>query len=191
MTFKSSIFIFLALMVSGFAVFLAARNGVYPVALVNSQIISARDLEKDYNAALRYFHNAILTYGSDPAILEKEDSKKEIRRATLNKLVTDILISQEAEKRLGRELSDVTEKIISQNLNSQNLEKAVSEIYGLGLEDFKKQILVSQAHREILEGKMFANKENFDQWLADASGKARVVILLPDFSWDGKQVVVK
>ena len=178
-------------MVSGFAVFLAARNGVYPVALVNSQIISARDLEKDYNAALRYFHNAILTYGSDPAILEKEDSKKEIRRATLNKLVTDILISQEAEKRLGRELSDVTEKIISQNLNSQNLEKAVSEIYGLGLEDFKKQILVSQAHREILEGKMFANKENFDQWLADASGKARVVILLPDFSWDGKQVVVK
>jgi len=191
MTFKSSIFIFLALMVSGFAVFIAARNGVYPVALVNSQIISARDLEKDYNAALRYFHNAILTYGSDPAILEKEDSKKEIRRATLNKLVTDILISQEAEKRLGRELSDVTEKIISQNLNSQNLEKAVSEIYGLGLEDFKKQILVSQAHREILEGKMFANKENFDQWLADASGKARVVILLPDFSWDGKQVVVK
>ena len=191
MTFKSSILIFLALMVSGFAVFIAARNGVYPVALVNSQIISARDLEKDYNAALRYFHNAILTYGSDPAILEKEDSKKEIRRATLNKLVTDILISQEAEKRLGRELSDVTEKIISQNLNSQNLEKAVSEIYGLGLEDFKKQILVSQAHREILEGKMFANKENFDQWLADASGKARVVILLPDFSWDGKQVVVK
>lgn len=175
----------------GFTAFLSVRNGIYPVAMVNFQIISARDLEKDYNAALRYFHNALLTYGSDPAILEKNSSQNEVRRATLNKLITDILIFEEAEKRLGGDLDAITEKIISQNLNSQNLEKAVSEIYGLNLEDFKKQILVGQAHREILEGKMFASKENFDQWLAGASAKARVIILLPDFSWDGKQVVVK
>lgn len=191
MTLRNSIIIFFILMSAGFSVFILVRNGVYPVAVVNFRVISAQKLEKDYKAAIRYFQNAFLTYGSDPAILEEGASKQEIRRAALNKLVTDILIAQEVKKRLGRQLEEVTEKIINQNLNNQNLEKAVEEIYGLGLEDFKRQILISQAHREILEGKLFANNENFDQWITDAAGKARVVILLPNFSWDGKQVVIK
>lgn len=180
-------------MIIGFGLtsFYLINSGLYPVAFVNFHTISAKTLEKDYDAALRYFHNALLTYGSDPSILEQKDSKKEIKRAALNKLITDRLIYKEVKKRLGRDLNNITEKIISQNVDSSKLEQAVKEIYGLRLDEFKKQVLVAQAHREILEGRMFMNDENFDEWLKNIIGSAKVIILLPELYWDGEKVTAR
>lgn len=189
MSFRNSIIIFFIFMGLGLGSFAAIRNGRYPVALVNFHVISAKTLEKDYNAAVRYFYNALLTYGSDPGILEETASQKEIKRAVLNKLIINYLIYAETKKRLGRDLTGVTEKIISQNVDDPQLERAVKEIYGLELEDFKDQVLVAQAHREILEGRMFLKNEDFDNWLQGAINQTKVIVLLPDFYWDGKEVV--
>lgn len=176
---------------AGFSVFLLIHNGYYPVAVVDFHVITAKTLEQDYQAALNYFQKAILTYGSDPQILKKEATQQEIKRAALNKLITDFLIYQEAKKRLGGDLDSVTEKIVNNNSNDPKLAQAVQEIYGLSLEDFKSQVLTAQAYKEILQGRMSLNNENFDAWLKTASEQAKVIILLPDFSWNGKQVVAK
>lgn len=190
MSYKIALISFLFIMSVGISSFILIHNGYYPVAMVDFHIISAKSLEEDYQTALKYFQNAILTYGSDPQILKKPESQNEIKRAALNKLITDVLVYQEAKKRLGSDLETVTEKVISNNTNTNNpqLEKAVKEIYGLSLEDFKNQVLVAQAHREILEGRMNLNNENFDNWLKNVSGQAKVIILLPNFYWDGQQV---
>ncbi len=191
MNYKTSIIIFFAIIGLGLGTLILIRNGLYPVTFVNFHFISAKTLEKDYDAAYRYFYNALLTYGSNPDVLKQEVSQKEIRRATLNKLITDCFIYDEVKRRIGGNLDEITEKIISQNVDSAKLEQAVKEIYGLGIEDFKKRVLVSQAHREILEGRMLVAKENFDDWLKNTSAQARVIILLPDFYWDGEKVAAK
>ncbi len=191
MSFQKSLIIFFILMGAGFSVFLLIHNGYYPVAVVDFHVITAKTLEQDYQAALNYFQKAILTYGSDPQILKKEATQQEIKRAALNKLITDFLIYQEAKKRLGGDLDSVTEKIVNNNSNDPKLAQAVQEIYGLSLEDFKSQVLTAQAYKEILQGRMSLNNENFDAWLKTASEQAKVIILLPDFSWNGKQVVAK
>lgn len=191
MNYKTSIIIFFIIVGLGLGALTLIRSGLYPVTIVNFHIISAKTLEKDYNAAFRYFYNALSTYGSGPDVLKQESSQKEIRRAALNKLITDYLVYDEVKKRLGSDLDGITEKIISQNVNSAKLEQAVKEIYGLSIDDFKNQVLVAQAHREILEGRMFTNKENFDDWLKNASKEARVIILVPGFYWDGEKVAAK
>ncbi len=188
MNYKISLIVFFIIIGSGLSAYLLVHNGLYPVTIVNFHMISAKTLEKDYDAAFRYFYNALSTYGSNPEVLQREVSQKEIRRATLNKLITDRLIYDEVKKRIGGSLDEITEKIIDQNINSAKLEQAVEKIYGLKMEDFKQQILVTQAHREILEGRMLVNKESFDDWLKNTSAQARVVILLPDFYWDGERV---
>src|SRR3989344_400831 len=149
MSYKFFVVIFLIIIASGLGLYTVIHNGFYPVALVNFHIISAHNLEQNYNAAIRYFNNALLTYGSDPEILKKAESKNEIRKAALNKLITDWLVFTETKKRLGNDLNQITEKIISQELTSPRIEEAVREIYGLSLEDFKKQVLLAQAYQEI------------------------------------------
>lgn len=188
MSYRASIVGFFTLLGIGIIIFSFVQDGVYPVAMVDYHPIDAKTLDKDYRAALNYFRNALLTYGSDPKVLESSVSQKEIRRAALNKLIDDFLIYREAKKRLGSDLGRVTEKIIEQNIKDPKLESAVKEIYGLSLNDFKSGVLTAQAHKEILEGRMTLNNENFDDWLKKESGQAKIIILLPEFYWDGQQV---
>lgn len=188
MPYKTALLTFFILMGVGFGAFLFIHNGYYPIALVNFHVITAKVLEENYQAALNYFQKAILTYGSDPAVLKKAESLQEIKRAALNKLITDFLIYQEAKKRLGGGLDSVMEKIVNNNSNDPKLAQAAQEIYGLSLEDFKSQVLTAQAYKEILEGRMNLSNENFDAWLKNASEQAKVIILLPEFYWDGQQV---
>src|SRR3989344_6998386 len=178
MAYRFFVAIFLIIIGSGLGLYFVIHNGFYPVAFVNFHMISAHNLDQNYNAAIRYFNNALLTYGSNPEILKESESKTEIKRAALNKLIVDWLVFGETKKRLGADLDQITEKIISQELTNPRLEEAVKEIYGLTLEDFKKHVLLAQAYREILEGRMFSEKQDFNKWLENVTQEARVIILI-------------
>lgn len=192
MSFRTSIILFIIFMAAGGGAYLAARNGFYPIAAANFDIITAKNLEKDSAAAYRYFQNALLTSGSDPRQLEKPESRKEIRRAVLDKLIIDVLIHQKLESEFKDEFEGIAEKNINQFIqNNKNVEQGAKLVYGLEWPDFKERILLPQAYKEILEGRMFLNNKNFSDWLAEEKALARVLVFAPDLEWKDKMVKIK
>ncbi len=176
-------------MIVGLGIYVVVSDGYYPVAFVNGTMITGKDLNTDYNAALFYFKNALLTYGSNPQVLEKDVSQEEIRRATLDKIISDMLIYTEAKQRLGDELDKLSTALVSENFQDQKLADITEKIYGLSAEDFKVRVLKTQAYRELVARNMNDRREDFDAWLANAKQHAHVIILVPNLSWQDGSVV--
>ena len=86
-------------------------------------------------------------------------------------------------------LKSIADKNVEQYIqNNANISEGAEKIYGLNLADFKSQVLMPQAYKEILQGRMFLNKENFDEWLKNKKSAVRIIILSPDLQWDGSSV---
>ena len=189
MSYKISLISFVFLMSAGLGSYFAIRNGFYPVAFVDFNLITKKQIQKDFAAAYKYFQNALLVSGSDPRSLETLEARREIRRATLDKLIIDELVYEELEVRTNDDFKSIAEKNVEQYIqNNANISEGAEKIYGLNLADFKSQVLMPQAYKEILEGRMFLTKENFDEWLKNKKSSVRVIILSPDLKWDGSSV---
>jgi len=192
MSFKHAIIIFGLLMAAGIGTHISVRDGNYPVAIVNFGIITAKSVDEDFSAAYRYFQNAMLVSGSDPSTLDTPESKREIRRATLDKLITDLFVYNELKVRLGVEFQAIAEKNIEQFLKiNSNIEEGAKKLYGLDILGFKRRVLQPQAYKEILEGRMFLANEKFDDWLKDRRAQASVIILTPDLQWKDGEVKLR
>ncbi len=192
MTYKHAIIAFAIIMAFGVGAYEAVKSGNYPVVIVDFNLITEKEVQKDFSAAYKYFQNALLVSGSDPHALETLEAHKEIRRATLDKLITDQLIYKELEIRLKDDFKPIADKNIEQYIqNNKNISEGAEKIYGLSLADFKDQVLLPEAYKEILQGRMFLNKENFDEWMKNKKSKASVIVLSPDLQWDGSSVKLR
>jgi len=179
-------------MATGLSGYFAARNGYYPVAVVNFDLITAEKFSKENYTANKYFQNQFFISGSDPKTLDSAEAQLEIRRAVLEELIFNSLVYKELNRRFKDEYHSIAENKIDQALkNNSNLQAAVKELYGLEFSEFKDRVLLPQAYQEILEGRMFLNNENFGDWLKNAKAKATVIILSPEFEWNGDGVEIK
>ena len=180
-------------MVFGVAAYITLHNGRYPISIVNSHIITASTVEKNFGASLTYLQNAALVYRSNPALLETAEARGEIKRATLDKLISDALILSELKKRVpGAEIDAIADTKINQFLSdNSDIEKAAQTLYGLSLAEFRSRVLLPQAYQEILEGRMFLAKEDFAAWLSETKQSARVFVFISDLEWTGEQISIK
>ncbi len=167
----------------------------YPAALVNYQIIAVRDFYADYRASMAYYKNALDVYNEkDSAALESDEVKLEIQRAVLENLIEDILINEELKSQIGSvNLDKIVDRKIEESVGGQKIQEAVETLYGLSFKEFRKRVLVPQAKREILEGRLFLQNPPAepDEFLRKLKSKIRVLIFLPDFEWNGKEVIIK
>jgi len=193
MSFKNSLILFVIFMALGILGYVGSRNGYYPLALVNFEVVNARDTENNFSAAYRYFKNAAAVYGLDIKKLESEGSRLELKRSVLEKLIQDKLIYQELKRRLRKsDFQAAAENKINNFLaNAKNLKEASENLYGLELEEFKQRVLAPQAYQEILEGRMNLNNENFSEWLIKRRSEAAIIILSPNFEWRDGRVQLK
>lgn len=173
--------------------FILSRS--YPLAVVDYQIIAARDFYANYRASITYYKNALDVYNEkDSAALESDEVKIEIQKAVLDGLIEDILIDKELKSQIGSvELDKIVGRKIEEAVSGQKIQKAVETLYGLSFEEFKKRVLVPQAKREILEGRLFLQNPpaDLDEFLKELKLKSRILIFLPDFKWDGEKVIMK
>lgn len=165
----------------------------YPVAYVNGQPISARNFNNDFNIGIHYYQTEAQTYDkAGAAAINSPEVKQEIKKAVLDKSIENILILNELEKRLkNSELGQMVENKIGEILNGQDIAKQVATIYNLTLDAFKERILIPQARLEILQARLALENINFDDWLKNAKKQARMIILIPGFSWNGEGIVIK
>ncbi len=176
---------------AGLTFFYFVQAGFYPIAVVNSRIIGARSYEEVLASAYHYYDQLLKAEVPARELVQMPEALVEIRRATLDKLVEDVLVYKELKSRLGKETeSIVRNKVSSLNLNSPDFRQGVATLYDLTLEEFKETVLVPQARREILEGRLFTEKANLGEWLTRARQEAKVVIFAPNLEWkDGKVTI--
>ena len=183
---KILIYLIIALII--FSGYFFYKNEIFPAAIVNWNIVTQKNLNNYYALSIAHLNKTFFLYGSDTKTLENKDTQKQIKAALLNKLIEDSLIYKEVKNRVGEELETIANQKIENVLKDSNLEEAVNTLFESTLKDYVEKELKPQAYKEILEGRMLLNNENFEEWLKLEKQKANVLILLPGYFWDGESV---
>ena len=164
--------------------------GYYPIVIVNGHFISKRTFLKNYGAAAVYYQNFLKTYRQN-YLPEKTANSDDIQRSVLTQLIENSIVEGGARKEVGADLNALVEEKVSQASKEAGLDKKVQTLYGMYLDDFKKEILEPQAELDILTGRLFLTGENIDDWLGYAKKSAKVVIFSPQFRWNGDIVEMR
>jgi len=194
MKYSTALVIFSILIAGGAGVYLFVNSGWYPAAAVNGTLVSAGLFEKELAAAFRYYSRVLSTYTDQSEVTPEELRKlrEDLRAATLDNLVENILIEDKLEEIIGEELPDIVKKkLASVSLDSEKIPDAVTALYGLTLEEFKTLVLTPQAKREILEGRLVAQKQEYASVVQELRSKASVKIFLQGLFWNGQSVVLR
>lgn len=158
----------------------------FSIAEVNGTSISMQRFVKNYNAASMY-NNKIAERESVENNELAKLSDKEIKIAILDKLIESVIIRDDAEDRVGKELDDLVSKRIKSYMENQELDKAAKALYGMSMDEFTKEVLIPQATQDILKNRLFIDGVKYDEWFKEAVLKAEVIIYSDEFAWkDGK-----
>lgn len=168
----------------------AVLRGSYPVMIVDGATVSDRVFQKKYGGALAYYESALQTYTG--ALQEfGANERRELKRAALEGLAEEALIHEELLRREPVELASIVENKTAEALKNPDFATAARALYGLSPEDAKRYLLVPQAEREILEGRLFLEKRELEEWLHASKRDASVTVLLPGFSWNNGGIVAE
>ncbi|MEK9154692.1 MAG: SurA N-terminal domain-containing protein [Patescibacteria group bacterium] len=191
MYWRVIIFVFLAALLGGGFYFIITDS--YPIIFVGSKYISANNFNKNYEAALNYYKNALEISKNDSfEVLNSGEAKIEIQRAVLNNLIEDELIAKALRKELKpEEIKMKVRQKIEEVLADKDLQKAAEKLYGFSLDDFILRVLEPQARRELLEGRLILKNVDFNEWFKTEKASVKIIILAPGFSWDGDSVIIK
>jgi uncharacterized small protein (DUF1192 family) len=101
-------------------------------------------------------------------------------------LIEDRLIATELEKTYGvQQLAAAVDGEVSAALagSTQTTPQAITQLFGLSVEEFSEVILAPQARIELLQAELAKSNIDFDAWLTSALLKARVSIVVRDLGW--------
>lgn len=193
MKFKTAAAVFLIIMSFGILAYKVAWDGWYPIAIVNYRIITEQAFEKSMDVVYGFSKNLISLSGSDPEKLKSPEFISEVKLEVLNNLISRELILQELKKSVGlNQAAAIAEKNIANALSGKaDTAEGIEKLYGLSLAEFKDSVLLPQAYREILAGRMNLNNKDFDAWLNNARKTSSVLIFYPGFGWDGVKAIEK
>ena len=156
----------------------------YPVALVDWKPIFAKNFNNDYQAALVYYKNALEIYAKDSAVLDADETKTEIKRAILDNLIEKKLRQEIGNDKFYETISNKIEEAVKKG----DVRKAAETIYGFSFDEFKERVLAPQAKKEVFEDFF---KKDFEEKLKEIKSTAKIIMLLPDFEWNGEGVIIK
>lgn len=165
-------------------IFLVAVADYYPILIVNNRPVSARTFWKDYRSAAIYYENAVKTY--DPSAARPTD--EELRAAVLTQLVEAELIDETVIRDLGPGIDELVQNKLRKYEENKELQKATPALYGLEFNDFWNDVLVPQAKRDVLAGRLFLEGKNIEDWLKEAKTQAKVTLFSANFRWTGERV---
>ena len=177
-------------MTLGLGFYLFVGLGNFPVAIVNSHMITEKSYRKNIIAIVNYYEAAEKTY-RDVDMRALVDDRTELKRLSLEQLIENRLVHEGLKERLGGDLNVVVDRKMGDIKKQDEFVKAATALYGLSFSDLSDLFLAPAAEREILDGKLLLEKTTFDEWLKKAKNEASVTMLISSFSWKGGEGVVK
>lgn len=185
MPYRWYIFFVLIVFLGSGAAF-AAEEGYYPLLLVDGKVVMAQEFNRQYAASLSYYEK-YLANGS-PA---DDAARVRIAESVLTGMVESDLIDAEVRRQTGADLPNLIDDRISGFEKDSGLAAAASSLYGLSFGDFRNEVLVPQAEKDILSGELFLKGQNLQDWLAAKKKSAQVVIFSPLYRWDGETAATR
>ncbi len=163
---------------------------LYPAAIVNGHFITERRFEIATAAASHYYQKLTTVYTGEQGAPDLQTvSEAELKTGALDGIIEDELIFERLQKDFGNELSHLVNEKVASAATSPDLKKAAAAIYGISWEDFKGEVLISQARRDILTNGLFLKKEDIQTWLASERTSASVLLFVSGLEWNGSEVV--
>jgi|AP45_3_1055517.scaffolds.fasta_scaffold25289_2 hypothetical protein len=189
---KKLYIILIVLVFAGFGMLNLVRIGWYPIALVNSQLVWGSTVEKEYASALKYYSQMLSTYkGKEVSDQQIKKIKKEVKQATLDKIIEKMIIANNANELIGDEKSKLIEAKVKKYLQDPKLKAAASALFNLSFDDFKTIILIPQAERELLEEQFSSENRDFNNWLKNQKKKAKVYLFTKEYTWTDQGIKKK
>ncbi len=182
--------VFVLIVVAGFSVAIVASIGYYPIAFISGHLITARRFALEYGAVNSYYRRVLETYGVK-ALGGSELTPSELEASAMQKIIEDILIQDGARREVGSDLDYLVQNKLNQFGSDQELAKAASDLYGFNKNDFWNLILIPQAQRDILAGRLFLKGQKIEDWLVEAEKSAKVSIFSNTLHWNGNKVEAK
>jgi hypothetical protein len=173
---------------AGLLVVFLISSDFYPILIVDGSAVSARRFSKNYRAASFYQDNLIKTYGQGQSPIEPV-SGKDLEAMVLNQLVEAKLVDAGVRREVEGDLEYLVAGKIQKYDESRDLKGAATSLYGMPYSDFREEVLVPQAERDILAGRLYLRGESVEEWLAREKESAQVTVFSKRFRWDGNQIV--
>lgn len=171
----------------------AVMAGRYPILIVNGTMITAARFEKNYRAASIYYENMKKSTADNASATVKirDLSPTDLEVGVLNQMVVATLVADGAKREVGSGLTAMVAEKIGKYVSDPKIGQSITTLYGMSIADFRDEVLVPQAERDILVGRLYLRNADADAWLADARKSASVRIFSPKFRWDGEKVVAQ
>lgn len=161
--------------------------GYYPVVIEGNHFITEATFARQYWAASFYYNalrETVLADIKDAQVLQPGDIKK----AVLEQLIENSLVAREARRELGGDLGELIRKKIATYGDDAKIKDAAKKLYDLNYADFKNEILIPQAERDVLAAQFFLHGKDFEDWLKEAKKSARVRVFLNGLRWEDGEV---
>ena len=180
--------IFLAIILTGLAVFAVVSAGYYPIAFVDGQAVFGKQFKREYGAAASYYEHVLQTYEDEEAMTAAVVTPREVQASVLTQLIENILVRREITRELGEDLVPLRDARLSRFKEDQRFQEAASALYGLAFADVQEIVLVPQTERDMLRSRLFLKGTSLEDWLIEAKRAANVRLFAPGFAWDGTEV---
>ncbi|MCL5733786.1 MAG: SurA N-terminal domain-containing protein [Patescibacteria group bacterium] len=169
-----------------FIVIVLISAGYYPVAIVNGGIITDHSFRINYAAAYNYYQKYTKLYNSTSTF-----NAADFQASIFSQLIDNVLIENELKKELGSNFDLVLNNKLKDLNENQNFENEVTQIYGVDYPTFRQEVFVPEAEQDIMTGRLFLKNQNLNDWLKSARSSAHVIVLSPNFYWDGQEIKTK
>ncbi len=180
--------IFLGVMGIGLGAAFVISRGYYPIALVHGSPILRGEFVKNFILASRDYENLLKLQPAEGGNAENNLTRENIERAVLGLLIEKKLIREELRRDLGADMGPLVARKLEKFAGDAELASAAETLYGLSLADFREEVLLPQAERDVLAGRLFLKGETFDGWLASVKQSGRITIFSSRFYWEGGEV---
>ncbi len=188
--FSRRILLFLAVVVLCMGAIALAAFGYYPILIVNGSPVFAAKFFQHVRAMSLFQERVAQAYPK--AIRGSPPSREELEAGVLDGLVEERLLNQSIRREVGREADGLVEEKLQGLIQEEaKFGKATEALYGLSLGEFRQEVLVPQAERDIVKGRLFLRGESIDDWAEANRRAARVTVLSTRFKWDGEKIVAK
>lgn len=164
-------------------VFIVAFTKSYDVATVNGASITARQFSANYRMS-SFLVNNIRKANATTTLM----SDNELKAIVLTELIERSLVESAVKAEVGDDLNDLVARKVEKYANDATLKNAALTLYGGTFEEYKQEVLIPQAERDILAGRLYLKKQTYDAWAVEAKKSAHVEIFSKDFFWNGSVV---
>lgn len=189
---KKLYILFFLLLIFAFGLLFVFRQGWYPVALVNNQLLWGWAYEETYATIEKYYTKEASTYNLPEFKGQNSDQfRSDLKLATLNTIIDNMLITDGLYAMKGDDEKQLVNEKLSVYLDDEKIASAASALFNLSVSDFLDTILAPQARREIITETLLKEGKQFDEWLSRQRSDASVTFFISEYVWKPEGVRIR